>query len=173
MKTATLMNLLDATEYVYWKLFFSVFIFAISGAPWNFGVLLILHSTEQFYFFPCSIKSQQPFPQSEDKVLHFLGCTGSRILHLRWVKSCYGTNLLCLFILKVFSVSQVCVYVHTHIYKYIHTYMCKTASRMIVQCGVQVKHCLKVICFSSRILLDFSVYIYSFATPEKFLFFWL
>lgn len=36
-----------------------------------FGKLLILYSTEQFYFFPCSRKSQQPSPQSEDKVLHF------------------------------------------------------------------------------------------------------
>lgn len=44
---------------------------------------------------------------------------------------------------------------------------------MIVQCGVQVKHCLKVICLSSRILLGFSVNIYSFATPDNFLFFQL
>lgn len=44
---------------------------------------------------------------------------------------------------------------------------------MIVQCSVEVKQCLKVTCFSSRVLLDFSVNIYSFATPDKFLFFWL
>lgn len=149
------MNCLSTTEYIYCKLSFSDFIFAISGCPCNY-LWRIINSEEKVLHFWAA---PDPILYVWDEWKAFMGWTCC--VSASW-KLCY-------------LLFHKCVYkcAHTHTYRYIHTHSCKSASHIIVQCGVQVKHCLKVTCFSFRVLLDFSVSIYSFATPDKFLFFWL
>lgn len=112
-----------------------------------FGEWWIPYSTEQFYFLTYFRKNQlRAFPPTPNA---FLVCVRSHILHLRWMKSYYGTNLLCFSIPKAlcYFLFHVCesVYIcthshspktHTHMYN-TYAYMYNTASYIMVQCDVK------------------------------------
>lgn len=163
----TLMNCLHVTEYVYWKLPFSDFKFAISGCPCN-SLWRIINSA----FYRTSFVSSHVLERANSSPpnlkirfcifgLHWITyCTFEMSEKLLWDKPVVFLHPKSF----IFCFTSMCICVHTHTFRYIHV----CVKQLLI-----VRHCLKVTCFSSRILLDFSVNIYSFATPDKLLFFWL